>query len=136
MPMTEEHERAADLLAAVWRGVPAAYKSRYRMSIWQQFEDQIRAAAYTNNLGKFVNSLCSKLGATVGRNGEERQQAMTVLETAEAGPLLKLMREETTLLVLMVRTKNQERRDEWEAAHADEEEGADLPLFADDEKGD
>jgi len=134
--MTEEHERAADLLAAVWRGVPAAYKSRYRMSIWTQFEDQIRAAAYTNNLGKFVNSLCSKLGATVGRNEEERRQALAVLEAAEAGPLLKLMREETTLLVLMVRTRNQERRDEWEAAHADEEEGADLPLFADDEKGD
>ena len=134
MPMTEEHETAADLLAAVWRGVPAAYKSRYRMSIWTQFEDQIRAAAYTNNLGKFVNSLCSKLGATVGRNGEERQPGHGCPETARRSA--SLMREETTLLVLMVRTRNQERRDEWEAAHADEEEGADLPLFADDEKGD
>lgn len=99
----------------------------------------MRSAAYTGNLGKFVSSLCSKLGATVGRNEEERRQAMAVLETAEAGPLLKLMREETTLLVLMVRIRNQERRDEWEAAHVGDEnleegQGDGLPLF--DEKGD
>jgi len=35
--------------------------------------------------------------------------------------LLKLMREETTLLVLVVRLWNQERREEWEARQADKE---------------
>ena len=125
--MTELQQQAANLLAAIWRGVPADYKSRYRMSIWQQFEDQIRSAAYTNNLGKFVNSLCLKLGATVGRNEAERREAFAVLDTAEAGPLLKLMREETTLLVLMVRVQNQERREEWDARQAEE----DAPLFED-----
>ena len=115
--MTEEHQRAVDLLMAIWRGIPADYKSRYRMTIWRQFEDQVRSAAYTSNLGKFVSSLCSKLGATVGRNEEGRRQAFSVLETAEAGPLLKLMREETTLLVLMVRVANQDRRDAYEAEH-------------------
>jgi len=122
--MIEERERAADLLMAIWRGIPADYKSRYRMSIWQQFEDQIRSAAYTNNLGKFVNSLCSKTGATIGCNQTERNEAFAVLETAEAGPLLKLMREQTTLLVLMLRVRQQERREEWEKAHPREEEEA------------
>jgi hypothetical protein len=36
--------------------------------------------------------------------------------------LLKLLREETTLLVLMVRVANQERKEEWEAKQAEEAE--------------
>jgi len=35
--------------------------------------------------------------------------------------LLKLMREETTLLVLMVRVRNQERQEEWRARQAERE---------------
>jgi len=115
--MTAEYEEAADLLETIWRGIPVDYKSRYRLSIWQQFEDQVRSAAYTSNLGKFVSSLCQKLGATVGRNQAERQQAFAVLGKARAGPLLKLMREETTLLVLMVRVRQQKRREAWQAEH-------------------
>lgn len=46
--------------------------------------------------------------------------------------LLKLMREETTLLVLMVRLWNQERREEWEAKRLGreaEEEAMRDPVF-------
>lgn len=134
-------EKAVTLLETIWRGIPADYKSRYRMTIWQQFEDQIRSAAYTDNLGKFVNSLCYKLNATIGRNQAEREQAMSVLSsTADARPLLKLMREQTSLLVLMVRMRVQESRGAWLADHPDEweefeDEGDEdaedeLPLFA------
>jgi len=58
------------MLALIWRGIGASYKSRYRMTIWQQFEDQIRSAAYTSNLSKFVSSLCFKLNADIGTNAE------------------------------------------------------------------
>jgi len=121
--MTPEHEQAANLLAIIWKGIPADYKSRYRMNIWQQFEDNIRSAAYTSNLGKFVNSLCSKLSAQIGRNGEDRAAAKAILQQADARAMLKLLREETTLLVLMVRVVNQERREVWEAEHQESEEG-------------
>jgi len=134
-------EKAVNLLETIWRGIPADYKSRYRMTIWQQFEDQIRSAAYTDNLGKFVSSLCYKLNATVGRNQSEREQAMSVLaSTAEARPMLKLMREQTSLLVLMVRMRVQasreswlsERPDEWNEPEVGEDEDTEgeLPLFA------
>ena len=111
--MTPLHETAASLLEIIWRGVPRDYKSRYRMSIWQQFEDNIRSAAYTSNLGKFINSLCMKLGATLGRNASERGRVETILNGGQDRELLKLMREETTLLVLMVRVRTQERREAW-----------------------
>ena len=126
--MTPEHEQAAELLEIIWRGIPADYKSRYRRSIWQQFEDNIRSAAYTSNLGKFVNLLCSKLSAQIGRNSEDRTRADELLQKADARTMLKLLREETTLLVLMVRVANQERREAWEREHPElmeEEEGND-----------
>lgn len=95
------------------------YKSRYRMSIWQQFEDRVRSAAYTSSLGRFVNSLCLSLGAAIGTNKLDREKADRILNSGNDGALLKLLRDETTLVVLMVRVANQERREEWEAAHAD-----------------
>jgi hypothetical protein len=115
--MDKEHEQAAELLEIIWRGVSADYKSRYRRSIWQQFEDNIRSAAYTSNLGKFLDSLCLKFSADIGRNGEDRARAEAILQEADARAMLKLLREETTLLVLMVRVANQERREAWEAEY-------------------
>jgi len=66
---------------------------------------------------------------------------MAVLaSTTDARPMLKLMREQTSLLALMVRMRAQESRDAWLAEHPDdweeleEDEDEDtedeLPLFA------
>lgn len=99
------------------------YKSRYRRNIWQQFEDNIRSAAYTSDLGKFLNVLCLKLNANIGHTNEDRVRAEVILHEADARDLLKRFREETTLLVLMVRVANQERREAWEAEHPEWIEG-------------
>jgi hypothetical protein len=73
----------------------------------------VRSAAYTSNLAKFTNSLCSKLNATVGTTPADREDASAILNSGNDKALLKLLREETTLIVLMVRVVNQERHDEW-----------------------
>lgn len=125
----ELHQRAAALLDVIWRGIPAAYKSRYRRNIWQQFEDNVRSAAYTSNLGKFVNSLCQNLSVAI-YGADDIELANDALREGSDKTLLKLMREETTLLVLMVRLRNQERREEWKAKRAEsktEEESAMQP---------
>lgn len=121
---TEKSLRAmtATLLRIIWRGIPSDYKSRYRMTIWNQFENEIRSAAYTGNLAKFVNTLCSRLRVDLGRTEAERGVAETILKTADDRATLKMLREETTLLVLMVRVENEEKRAEWEAAHSQEAE--------------
>ena len=121
--MTPEHEQAANLLGIIWKGIPADYKSRYRRSIWQQFEDNIRSAACsTSRMGEFISKLCFKFSASIGRNDEDRMIAKIILQETDAWALLKLLREETTLLVLMVRVANQERREAWEAEHPELEE--------------
>jgi hypothetical protein len=91
--------------------LPADYKSRYRRTIWQQFEDQVRSAAYTNNLGKFLSSLCLKLDAEIGTNAGDRERANELLAGIDGRDLLRLLREESTLVVLMVRVANQERQE-------------------------
>jgi len=120
--MTPEHEKAADLLELIWRGIATDYKSRYRMTIWQQFEDQVRSAAYTSRLGTFINMLCLKLQAGVGTRAEDREKVNGILNGGQDRALLKLIRDETTLLVLMVRIRNQERQDEWRDRQAEREE--------------
>lgn len=121
MRMEDElHLRAAALLDVVWRGIPASYKSRYRRDIWQQFEDNVRSEAYTSNLGKFINSLCQNLNVQI-RGADDIELANDALREGNDKTLLKMMREETLLLVLMVRQRNQERREEWEARQAERE---------------
>ncbi len=117
--MTELHDKVAELLLIIWRGVPLDYRRKY-LNIWEQFENNIRAAAYTSNLGKFVNSLCLKMNADAGKNKDERLRAERLLRECNSREVLKLLREETTLLVLIVRVAVQERRDAWEAEHAEE----------------
>lgn len=115
----EPQQMAMELLWIVWRGIGSTYKSRYRQTIWEQFENTVRAAAYTNNLGKFINSLCSKLDVQI-RGTQEIAIAEQILNSGNDKALLKLFRDETTLIVLMVRVRNQERREAWESRQAEE----------------
>jgi hypothetical protein len=114
MEYQEIRNQAARLLTAIWRGIPADYKSRYRMTIWTQFENQVRSAAYTNNLAKFINQLCLKLSANCGITPEERAEVENISNSGKDREILKLLRDETVLIVLMVRVDNQERREAWE----------------------
>ena len=61
------------------------------------------------------------MGADVGKNKDERAKADQLLNEFDSRETLKLLREETTLLVLMVRVAVQEKREAWEAEHAGEE---------------
>jgi hypothetical protein len=78
----------------------------------------VRSAAYTNNLAKFINQLCLKLNADAGKSADDRAEVEHIANAGNDRALLKLMRDETTLLVLMVRVANQERREEWETLHS------------------
>ena len=61
--------------------------------------------------------------ATIGANKDERERAEFLLNHLDDRQTLKLLREETTLLVLMVRVANQERREEWENRKKEEYPG-------------
>lgn len=110
----------ATLIRSIWDGVPRDYKSRYRLTIWDQFENEIKSAAYTSSLPVFVTRLCQRLGASLGRTPEERAVVESILKHGEDKTVLRIIREETAYLVLLVRIDNQEKRDEWKAKTAEE----------------
>jgi len=110
---------AASLLTPIWRGIPADYKAKYARNIWQQFEDNIRSAAYTSSLSRFVNSICSRLQVKIAAGDVEMVNA--ALASGRDRELLRLMRDEATTVVLMVRLENDKRREEWEAKRAADE---------------
>ena len=119
----EIHEQAKTLLLPLWKGVPAAYKAKYARNIWQQFEDQVRSAAYTSSLSKFINTICSRLQITILK--ADAEIVNTVVQSGQDRALLRVLRDETTTAVLMVRVENEARRDEWERQRAEEQAALD-----------
>jgi hypothetical protein len=97
------------LLIPAWSGIPAEYKSKYARNIWEQFEAQIRSAAYTSNLPRFFESLSTALAIEIRR--DDLAACHGLLSCGEDRAALKLLRDETTTLVLMVRLENEERRE-------------------------
>jgi hypothetical protein len=100
------------LLLPIWRGIDPSYKSKYRSSIWQQFEDNIRSAAYTNSLAKWLSVMTQRLNITI-----QARDVMSVTQVSSAGmdsALLQMLRNDTTLLVLYVRKINEEKKERFE----------------------
>jgi hypothetical protein len=103
----ENRKIAHDLLKPLWQGIPAEYKSRYSYSIWRQFEDNIRSAAYTSRLSLFLSRITERLGIQIADRYADAVRS--VIESGEDRDVLRALREDTTLLVLMVRVENEER---------------------------
>ncbi len=99
---------ARDLLVPLWKGISGEYKQKYSTSIWTQFENNIRSAAYTSSLSKFLNDICAKLGIEIKKDDVARVSKM--LESRSDKEILRTLRDETTTLVLLVRVENEEKR--------------------------
>jgi hypothetical protein len=55
----------------------------------------------------------------LGRRADERVVADEILRSADDRIMLKMLREETTMLVLMVRVEREKARAEWEQREKD-----------------
>jgi hypothetical protein len=105
------HEEVAEgLLTPLWRGIPSEYKAKYARNIWEQFENNIRSSAYTARAPEFLSKMALRLGIviTVGLDS-----VAGIINSGNDRELLKMLREDTTLLVLLVRVANEERKEEW-----------------------
>lgn len=102
-------EIANKLLSPIWIGLSAEYKKKYSLSIWQQFENNIRSAAYTSNLSKFLNGICQKLGVEFRK--QDISKVNDFLKENKDKVILQSLRDEATTLVLIVRVNNEKRRE-------------------------
>lgn len=104
-----ERERIAnELLMPLWRGIRSDYKAKYSYSIWQQFEDNVRSAAYTSKLSHFLSKIVQRLGIEIREI--DAVSVAEIIKCAADRDILHALRDETTLLVLMVRVANEERK--------------------------
>lgn len=99
---------ATDLLWPLWRGIPAEYKQKYARNIWTQYEDNIRSAAYTSKLGAFYDRISRRLSLHL--RSEDIIAVERVIGSGDDRAVLKMLRDETIYLVLLVRLKNDERK--------------------------
>lgn len=123
--MTHE-QLATDLLTPLWRGISPDYKRRYVFSVWPQFEDNLRSAAYTARLSTFLAKITQRLGIIIFTADAEK--VALVIQCEEEKTVLRMLREETTLLVLLVRVANEERKEKYEKKHKKEEPNGDKNL--------
>jgi hypothetical protein len=129
-------EIANRLLWPLWRGIPDGYKSKYARSIWAQFENNLRSAAYTSSLSKFLATICTRLDIEI--NSKELSDVTSIAGAEDDRDILKKIRDETTYLVLLVRTRNEQRKAEYAAKIAatdenrkEEESNADIGIRGD-----
>lgn len=120
MDREELINQATHLAWYLWRGMDGAYKQQYARVIWDQFQARLQGEAMvTNNLGTYLNSLSSKLGVrAVGLTGD-LDILDSILNCGHDREILRILREETALIVVKVRLWNEERREQWEAEHPD-----------------
>jgi len=124
--MTPE-QLATDLLTPLWRGISPDYKKRYARTIWQQFEDNLRSAAYTAKLSTFLAKITTRMGIVIF--ADDTGKVTAVMQQGEDKIILKMLRDDTTLCVLLVRVANEERKERAKKRHErKEQQDEDLSL--------
>ncbi len=109
----DKEQIANNLLWPMYQGIAPSYRQRYARSIWQQFEDNIRSAAYTSKLAAFYDKLTQRLG--INLKSVDLELVQSVAGCGEDTAVLKLLRDETTYLVLLVRLRHDEAKEEYKA---------------------
>ena len=104
-----------DLAWALWRSMDAEYKRRYALKVWEQFQERLAGEAMTTTrLGEYVNSVCSKLGVQQLGGKDDIARIDEILNAGADRDILRLMRDETALIVVKVRLLNEQRKAEYE----------------------
>lgn len=109
--MIDQQFVADNLLWPLWRSIDDEYKSKYKKEIWQQFENVVKSSTFTRDLKTFLSKFTSKIPSELNKQNSEL--IMIVIKSNEDEQVLQWLREETTYMVMLIRIKNQERKDAY-----------------------
>ncbi len=113
--MEELKQRIAfDLLLPLWEGLDSSYKSRYSKDVWEHFENNIRVAAYTSRLSKFFETITKLMPIQVSGRHVERIESL--LNSGQEPIILRILRNEASYLVLIIRAEKQKQKEELQKA--------------------
>jgi hypothetical protein len=97
------------LLFPLFRCLSDSYKERYKRDIWNQFENNIRSAAYTSKLRVFYQNIVSSMPIDVQQ--QYHGKIRIILESYRDKAVLNWLRDECAYMVLVARQKNERRKE-------------------------
>lgn len=100
---------AEKLLWGLWRSIQEDYKTQYPREIWEHFENALRSASYTDSLKVFLTNFQRRIPIDI--QAKYNKDILTVVEAGEDYTVLNWLRTETTYLAILVRLRNQERKE-------------------------
>lgn len=116
---------AEKLLWPLWRCVSDDYKTKYKKDVWDHFENAVKSAAYTGSIKVFLSNFQKRL--PVDLQAQYAKDIMSIVDSGNDDEVLNLLRQETTYLVMVVRLRNQDRREAYEERVLSEAEIENLP---------
>lgn len=116
---------ADKLLWPLWRCISDDYKTKYKKDVWDHFENAVKSAAYTGSMKVFLSNFQKRL--PVDLQAQYAKNIMTVLDEGNDDEMLNLLRQETTYLVMVVRLRNQDRKEAYEERVLSVDEIENLP---------
>lgn len=102
---------AEKLLWGLWRCVSDDYKKKYKKDVWEHFENAIKSGAYTGSLKVFLTNFQKRL--PVDLQAQYTKDIISIIETNQDDQILDWLRSETTYLVMIVRLKNQDKKEAY-----------------------
>lgn len=100
---------AEKLLWGLWRSITEDYKCQYPREIWDHFENALRSAGYTDSLKVFLTNFQRRIPIDI--QAQYNKDILSVIEAGQDEPVLNWLRAETTYLTMLVRLRNQERKE-------------------------
>jgi len=100
---------AEKLLWGLWRSITEDYKMQYPRVIWEQFENAIRSASYTDSLKVFLTNFQRRIPVEI--QAQYGRDILAIVDSGEDEQVLNWLRSESTYLTMIVRLKNQERKE-------------------------
>lgn len=102
---------AENLLWGLWRSVTEDYKSKYPLEVWGHFENAVRSASYTESLKIFLTNFKRRIPTDI--QAQYYKNILSIVDSGEDEKVLDWMRSETTYLAMIVRLRNQERKESF-----------------------
>lgn len=103
-------EKVAEaLLWGLWRSITEDYKCQYPREIWNHFENALRSASYTDSLKVFLTNFQRRIPTDI--QAQYNKDILSILEAGEDEKVLNWLRSETTYLTILVRLRNQDRKE-------------------------
>jgi hypothetical protein len=100
---------AEELLWGLWRSITEDYKCQYPREIWNHFENALRSASYTDSLKVFLTNFQRRIPIDI--QAQYNKNILSVVTSGEDDKILNWLRSETTYLTMLVRLRNQDRKE-------------------------